>query len=163
MVFVFRLCTLNISWDCPPKTSKTLNYSLLFAGVAQWNWASTSHATPAPASHPSYFHVRSFTAHDGQRAPAPHERDDGPTSTHVSGGSHGPGSQFGGPITAHVLGLFASHGVMNQIARKNLRILPSYYKFLMVDGVYVNMKLGAKNLAGFLTFLTVWHFSVRWL
>jgi len=39
--------------------------------------------------------------------------------------------------------------------KKNLRILPSYYKFLMVDGVYVNMKLGAKNLAGFLTFLTV--------
>ena len=36
-----------------------------------------------------------------------------------------------------------------------------HISFLMVDGVYVNMKLGAKNLAGFLTFLTVWHFSVR--
>ena len=128
MVFVFRLCTLNISWDCPPKT-KVFSF---ISGVAQWNWASTqwaTHATPAPASHPSYFHLRSFTAHDGQRAPAPHERDDGPTSTHVSGGSHGPGSQFGGPITAHVLGLFASHGVMNQIARKKPPNSSFIYKF----------------------------------
>ena len=132
MVFVFRLCTLNISWDCPPKTS-TLNYSLLFQELP--NGIGPAHNGP-PMPHPHPPHIPHTSTSGplppmmGSNGPLPPMNGMmGPLPPMSVAGPMGPGPNNGGPLPPMSSGSLPPMVSWIKLPEKNLRILPSYKFF----------------------------------
>ena len=156
--FVFALWIFH--GIVPPR----LKYSLLFQELP--NGIGPAHNGP-PMPHPHPPHIPHTSTSGplppmmGSNGPLPPMNGMmGPLPPMSVAGPMGPGPSNGGPLPPMSSGSLPPMVSWIKLPEKTSEFF-LHISFLMVDGVYVNMKLGAKNLAGFLTFLTVWHFSVR--